>query len=139
MKNKPGKTERKKRSAPRKDTTPIFISAVTSLTDFTKIAKNCELIEASSSGLLLLVKRESLIPQMLRKNLNIDSLVGDHVFLRIEDMNLEVSGTIARTQLLGKKGYHVAIDYREDAPDYWRECLMELLPAPGEIDDEEVL
>ncbi len=123
-----------RRVAPRKEVSPIHISYITSLDDFAKIAKNCEIVEASSTGLLLLVQREDLIPAALRKNLNLDVLIGDRVFMHLEEMNLEVSGVITRTQLLGKKGFHVAIDYSEEAPEYWRECLMDLLPAPGEID-----
>jgi hypothetical protein len=44
-------------------------------------------------------------------------------------MNLEIGGVVARTKFLGKDGFIVAIDYTEDAPDYWRECLMDLLPT----------
>ncbi|MEK6773187.1 MAG: hypothetical protein AABY64_04550 [Bdellovibrionota bacterium] len=128
------KAERKKRIAPRKETTPVHVSSMSALSDFTKILKNGEVVEASSSGLLILVKREDLVPQSLRKNLNIDVLIGDHVFLRLDDMNLEISGTVARTQLLGKKGYYIAVDYSDDAPEYWRECLMDLLPRPGELE-----
>lgn len=123
-----------RRVAPRKEVSPIHISYITSLDDFAKIAKNCEIVEASSTGLLLLVQREDLIPAALRKNLNLDVLIGDRVFMHLEEMNLEVSGVITRTQLLGKKGFHIAIDYSEEAPEYWRECLMDLLPAPGEFD-----
>lgn len=123
-----------RRVAPRKEVSPIHISYITSLDDFAKIAKNCEIVEASSTGLLLLVRREDLIPAALRKNLNLDVLIGDRVFMHLEEMNLEISGVITRTQLLGKKGFHIAIDYSEEAPEYWRECLMDLLPAPGEID-----
>ena len=53
--------------ATRKETTPIHVAYLTSLDDFAKLAKNCEIIEASSSGLLLLVKRDELIPTSLRK------------------------------------------------------------------------
>lgn len=123
-----------RRVAPRKEVSPIHISYITSLDDFAKIAKNCEIVEASTTGLLLLVQREDLIPTALRKNLNIDVLVGDRVFMHLEEMNLEISGVITRTQLLGKKGFHIAIDYSDEAPEYWRECLMDLLPAPGELD-----
>ena len=125
---------KKQRKAPRKEVTPIQVSYMASLENLAKIAKNCEIIEASSSGLLMLVKRENLVPNSLRQNLNIDAIVGSHVYLRLEDMNLEVSGTITRTKLLGKQGFHIAVDYTEDSPDYWRECLMDLLPIPGEID-----
>lgn len=123
-----------KRVAPRKQTTPIHVSSLTSLDDFTKIARQCDVVEASSSGLLLHVRRDDLLPSALRKNLTLDCLLGDRVFMRLEDMNLEISGTIARTQLLGKAGFLVAIDYSDDAPEYWRECLNDLLPKPGEID-----
>ncbi|WP_413289266.1 hypothetical protein [Bdellovibrio sp. HCB337] len=107
---------------------------ITSLADFTKIAKNCEIVEASATGLLLLIKREDLLPSSLRQSLNLDVLLGESIFMHLEDMNLEISGSIARTQLLGKKGFHVAVDYSEDAPEYWRECLMDLLPIPGELE-----
>lgn len=129
-----GSPKYNRRVAPRKEVSPIHITYLTSLDDFAKIAKNCEIIEASSSGLLLLIKREDLIPSALRKNLTLDVLIGDRVFMHLEEMNLEVSGVITRTQLLGKKGFYVAVDYSEEAPEYWRECLMDLLPTPGELD-----
>ncbi|WP_413559030.1 hypothetical protein [Bdellovibrio sp. HCB209] len=131
-----GNAAANKRIAPRKEVTPIHVSYVTSLDDFAKIAKNCEIVEASSTGLLLLVKRDDLIPTALRKNLTLDVLIGDRVFMHLEEMNLEISGVIKRTKLLGKKGFHVAVDYSEDAPEYWRECLMDLLPTPGELEEE---
>lgn len=129
-----GELKRKQRVAPRKQTTPIHVSYLTSLDDFTKIARDCDIVEASATGLLMHIRRDSLIPASLRKNLSLDVLVGDRVFMRLDDMNLEISGSIARTQLLGKAGYLIAIDYSDDAPEYWRECLMDLLPKPGEID-----
>ncbi|MBK9324434.1 MAG: hypothetical protein IPM97_16045 [Bdellovibrionaceae bacterium] len=128
------KTKSNRRIAPRKETSPINVSYLTSLSDFTRIAKNCEIVEASATGLLILVKRDDILPPALRKTLSLDSLIGESIFMHLADMNLEISGTIARTQLLGKKGFHLAIDYSEDSPEYWRECLMDLLPAPGEIE-----
>lgn len=129
-----GNSKFNRRVAPRKEVTPIHVSYLTSLDDFAKIAKNCEITEASATGLLILIKREDIIPQALRKTLSLDALIGDRVFMHLEEMNLEVSGVITRTQLSGKKGFYVAIDYSDDAPEYWRECLMDLLPAPGELD-----
>ncbi|MFM6930059.1 MAG: hypothetical protein ACKOX6_16430 [Bdellovibrio sp.] len=129
-----GSSQTNKRVAPRKEVSPIHVSYVTSLDDFAKIAKNCEIVEASATGLLLLIKRDDLIPTALRKNLTLDCLIGDRVFMHLEEMNLEISGVIKRTQLLGKKGFYVAIDYSDEAPEYWRECLMDLLPTPGELD-----
>lgn len=107
---------------------------MTSLDDFAKLTRDCDVVEASSSGLLLHVKRDSLIPTALRRTLSLDCLIGDRVFIRLKDMELEISGTVARTQLLGKAGFLIAVDYSDDAPEYWRECLTDLLPTPGEID-----
>lgn len=129
-----GSIKLNRRVAPRKEVSPIHVSYLTSLDDFAKIAKNCEIVEASSTGLLLHIHREDLIPSALRKVLSLDVLIGDRVFMHLNELNLEVSGVITRTQLLGKKGFNLAIDYSDEAPEYWRECLMDLLPDPGELD-----
>lgn len=124
----------KQRAAPRKETTPVFVSYIASMDNLSKLTRQAQIIEASSSGLLIHVKRDELIAGNLRKNLNIDDLVGERVLLRLDDMNLELSGTVARTKFLGKQGFHIAVDYTDEAPEYWRECLMDLLPTPGEIE-----
>lgn len=125
-----------KRVAPRKEVEPLRVSYMASLNNLAKLAKNCQIVEASASGLLLTVLRDDLIPQSLRGNLNLDCLIGDRVYLKVEPMNIEISGEIKRTKFLGKQGFHIAVDYSEDAPEYWRECLMDLLPKPGEFDKD---
>ncbi len=131
-----GTSRTKRRSSPRKEVTPLQVSHLTALDDFTKIAKNGSVVQASSTGLLIHIDREDLVPQSLRKNLSLDCLIGDRVFFHLEEMNLEISGVIARTKLSGKKGFFIAVDYSEDAPEYWRECLTDLLPAPGELEGQ---
>lgn len=123
-----------RRTAPRREITPLVVSSVSSLENLAKVARYGEIIEASITGFLLLVKREDLVPSVLRKNLTLESLHGQKVLLHLPQMNIEISGRIARTQLLGKKGFQIGIDYAEDAPEYWRECLVDLLPAPGEFE-----
>ncbi len=125
-----------KRVAPRKEVEPIRVSHMASLNNLAKIARNCQIVEASATGLLLTVLRDDLIPPSLRGNLNLDCLIGDRVFLKLEPMEIEISGEIRRTKFLGKQGFHIAIDYSEDAPEYWRECLMDLLPNPGEFGND---
>jgi hypothetical protein len=123
-----------RRIAPRREITPLEVSSVSSLENLAKIARFAEIIEASTTGFLLIIKREDLIPAALRKNLTLDSIHGQKVLLHLPQMNIEISGKIARTKLLGKKGFEIGIDYTDDAPEYWRECLVDLLPAPGEFD-----
>lgn len=123
-----------KRVAPRREITPLEVSSMSSLENLAKISRAAEIIEASTTGFLLIVRREDLIPANLRKNLTLDALVGNKVLLHLPQMNIEISGRIARTKLIGKAGFEIGIDYTDDAPEYWRECLMDLLPEPGEFD-----
>jgi hypothetical protein len=123
-----------RRVAPRREITPLEVSSVSSLENLAKIARFGEIVEASTTGFLLIVRREDLIPSVLRKNLTLESIHGQKVLLHLPQMNIEISGRIARTKLIGKQGFEIGIDYAEDAPEYWRECLVDLLPAPGEFD-----
>jgi len=122
------------RSAPRKELTPLTVSSVSSLENLTKIARGGSIVEASTSGILLILRREDLVPSALRKNLNLDALVGGKILLHLPDLNIEIAGKVARTRFIGKEGFEIGVDYTEDAPEYWRECLVDLLPAPGEMD-----
>ena len=124
-----------RRAAPRRDITPLEVSSMSSLENLSRITKGGEIVEASTTGFLVVVSREDLDPQHLRKNLTIDSIVGSKVILHLPQMNIEISGIVTRTQLKGKKGFEIGIDYTDDAPEYWRECLLDLLPAPGELEE----
>lgn len=125
-KTKPG---RKYRSAPRKDLNKLTIDSLMASETLTKLANYGQIIEASSSGLLIRFKRSDFVAKELKSNLNLDTLVGQDIYVNIHEMNLELSGRVARTKFLGKEGFLVAIDYTTDAPEYWRECLMDLLPT----------
>lgn len=120
--------QRKFRQAPRKEIAPLTLDSFNSMESLEKIATYGEIVEASSSGILIVFKRDDFIKKELRSNLNLDSLVGHKVYFTIHEMDLEISGTVARTKFLGKKGFQVAVDYSSDAPEYWRECLIDLLP-----------
>ena len=130
----PKQKQSNRREAPRRPIEPLEVNSVIIIENRTKVARWAEVTEASTVGLLLIVKREDLVPMSLRRNLNIDDLVGEVVLLRLPQMNIEISGKIARTKFLGKEGFAIGLDYTDDAPEYWRECLLDLLPAPGELD-----
>ena len=131
------KTQRKYRAAPRKnldksagkDLAKLTLDSFSSAESLQKLAKFGQIIEASSTGILIRFKRDDFVDKNLRSNLNIDQLKGQHVFFNIHEMNLEISGKVARTQFQGKDGFVVAVDYTEDSPEYWRECLVDLLPT----------
>lgn len=119
----------------RKEVYPLRISSLAVMDGLAKLVRHGVIINASSRGMLLHIRREDLIPRSLRNSLTLEPLVGNSVVIRIEEMNLEISGKITRTRLLGKEGFELALDYSSESPQYWRECLMDLLPTPQEFDD----
>ena len=126
---------KKRRIANRKIVGGITVTNVTALNKFTAISKIGTMVDASSTGLLLLIDRKDLIPKGLRESLSLEQLMGEHVMLRIAEMNLDIDGVISRTRHIGKGMFELALDFSLDAPEYWRECLVDLLPAPGEMSD----
>lgn len=128
-------THRKFRTAPRKkigktSNSMLSLDTFSSLDNLQKFAKYGKIIEASSTGILINFKRTDFVAKELRTTLNIDQLIGKNVFFHIHEMDLEISGTVTRTKFLGKdEGFIVAVDYTTDAPEYWRECLIDLLPT----------
>lgn len=125
--------QKKNRSAPRKqvnkDLAKLTLDSFSSMDSLQKLAKFGQIVEASACGILIRFKRDDFVAKELRTNLSIDHLVGQNVFFNIHEMDLEISGKVARTKFLGKDGFVIAIDYTTDAPEYWRECLMDLLPT----------
>ena len=48
-------------------------------------------------------------------------------------MNLDLDGRVVRASHIGRGAFEIALEFSEDIPEYWRECLVDLLPEPGEI------
>lgn len=124
-----------RRVSSRKQIEGIEINDLTSISSYTVIARSGVIINASSTGFLLEIDRKSLVPQDLRENLNLESTVGQAVALYLPQMNLDMDGTITRAKHSGKGKFIIAIDFSYDVPEYWRDCLLELLPTPGEFEE----
>lgn len=122
-----------RRVAERKSVDPIVVSDITSLSNYTVIAKTGCVVDASTRGFLLSIQRDDLLPEDLRQNLSLESLVGQQVVLYLPQMNLDLDGTVTRADHRGKGNFEIAIDFSHEVPEYWRECLIDLLPSPGEI------
>lgn len=123
----------RRKVADRKSVDGIHVSDLTSLNDFKVIARQGQIVDASTTGFLMEIDRRDLVPDLLKKNLTIDPVVGQNVVLYLPQMNLDLDGTITRASHKGRGIYHVAVEFSEDVPEYWRECLIDLLPGPGEM------
>jgi hypothetical protein len=117
----------------RKIVDEIVVSELTSLSSYNIVAHTGTIVDASASGFLLSLDRKNIAAKDLRDSLTLDSLVGHQVVMFLPQMNLDLDGTIVRTEHKGKGRFEIAITFSNDVPEYWRDCLVDLLPAPGEF------
>ncbi len=115
--------------------TGLEIKNITALEPFSILARKGVLIDASSTGILVRVERKDLVPRALRQNLSIAPIEGEHVVFNIREMDLEMDGKVARTRFVGNSTFEIAIDFTDEAPEYWRQSLVDLLPGKGEFDE----
>lgn len=125
--------ENRKSVALRKETDAIEV--IDLRLDTGDFAETAKIMDISKTGLLLHVHRDQLLSTESKKQFQLSNIVGEQLFMTIEPMDLEIDGVVTRTKSLGKGWFEVGIDYSAGSPDYWRECLVELLPSPDEIED----
>lgn len=125
-----------RRIATRKDIDYIQVNDLTAVSDYKVIARSGQITNASTTGFLLEIKREDLVPEDLRNNISLSATLGQQVVLYLPQMNLDLDGTISRADHKGKGRFVVAIEFSPDVPEYWRACLIDLLPQPGEHEYE---
>lgn len=126
-----------RRIATRKVVDFIHVAELTSLSNYSVLAREAVIIDASQSGFLLRIDRSQLVPKEYRDNLSMANIVGHQVVMYLPQMNLDLDGTITRADHVGKGQFEIACTFSPDVPEYWRDCLVDLLPAPGEIKEDE--
>lgn len=130
------KAKAERRMAERKAVEGIHFSHLTSYEKLALIAREGLLVDASARGFLLNVKRTDLVPSTLRQNLTLNMIEGEHILLRISEMDLDIDGVITRTRLVGHGTFEIGVEFTADAPEYWRQCFVDLLPDKGEFDQD---
>jgi len=123
-----------RRSLDRKIVDAIEVEGLADLTDLKPICSKGHIIDASTTGFLMLVHRTDLEQQEHKTNLDLSSLDGSDVGLFLPQMNLDLDGVIKRTRHTGQGFFEIFVEFASDIPEYWRECLMDLLPTPGELE-----
>jgi hypothetical protein len=119
----------------RKTVSSVHFQDLTSLDTYSVLVHQGQMVDANIKGFLIEIKRSDLASDSLKKNLHLDSLIGEKVALFLPQMNLDLDGTIIRAAHVGKGSFELVVSFSPDVPEYWRECLIELLPGPGEMED----
>ncbi|MBK9294063.1 MAG: hypothetical protein IPM57_06395 [Oligoflexia bacterium] len=121
----------------RKDVVEIYVLNIKNLNTNEVLFSRAEVLDVSATGMLLAVKRDEIVALSLRSTLTMSLLHDIDVGFTIEVMDTYIEGAIKRTKPRGRGEFLIAVDFREDAPEYWRESLVDLLPTKDEDDEEE--
>jgi recombinational DNA repair ATPase RecF len=127
------KTRNTRKSA-RKSVHPLELSRIVLGQSQIQLATGGTLVEISETGFKILLDRKELKPAKFRGQLDLSDLIQEMIWIHLDDLDLILEGTITRTRFLGKGVFEVGVDYSDTAPDYWRECLVDLLPQPNELE-----
>jgi hypothetical protein len=123
-----------RRAYPRKLLDPIHVTDIKTVDRLMSLAHYGTILNASATGLLIRVSHSDLSPELLRHTRALASVEGTTIMMKIVEMDLEIDGRIVRTRHVEQGFVDMVIDFTDNAPTYWRECLAELLPSLGEID-----
>ncbi|MBX7230555.1 MAG: hypothetical protein K1X29_00585 [Bdellovibrionales bacterium] len=124
---------RTEKRARRKQLETIEVTEITTLEQYRILAHSGQVIDASTSGILIQVDRKNIVPIALRQTLSLQHLIGQQVVMYLPQMSLDLDGTITRADHVGKGLFSIGLEFSKEVPLYWRECLIELLPSPGEV------
>lgn len=93
------------------------------------------IVDVSPTGCLLKVERGDILSPSLRSTLTLSSIHDVGVGFTIEIMDTYLEGVMTRTKPEGKGSFVAAVDFRDDAPEYWRNALFDILPESRDFDD----
>ena len=125
-----------KRRSLRKKTHPLPVSKIIMGLRQDLFANFGELVEVSETGFRILVRHRDIAAEQFRTTLSLDNLVNEIIWIHLDEFNLVIDGIVCRTRFLGKGLFELGVDYSDSEPEYWRECLFELMPRPNEIQEE---
>jgi hypothetical protein len=126
--------DKRRQEAVRKQIEQIDVLNVKNTENGEVYFSRASIVDISPTGLLLRVSRADILALPLRSTLTFSQLHSVSVGFTIEIMDTYIEGYVARTKLEDRSHFLVAVDIREDAPEYWRQCLVELLPDPADAD-----
>lgn len=124
-----------RRAVKRKHIESLDVEHIINNETLKKVCKKGQIVDTSIKGFLLVIAREDLLLDELKGDLCLDKLKGMSISLYVHQMELELDGIIGVTRHKGKGIFEILVNFSPDTPRYWRECLMDLLPKPGELDD----
>ena len=111
-----------------KNVTGIKATCVQTVDPSNLVLNSAVLVNASNDSLMFHVDRASLVSQELKQHINLNPIEGKFITFTLEPMNLDISGYVVKTYMLGKCIYGFDVNLSNES-HYFKECLFDLLPG----------
>jgi hypothetical protein len=128
MKKKKAVAKSRRAHTDRKAVTETFAVNIKDVVSGEVYFNRATIVDVSPTGVLLMVKRNDVAAASLRSTLTFSGIHNASIGFTIETMDTYIEGVVVRTKPIGRGDFICAVDFREDAPEYWRHCLVDLLP-----------
>lgn len=92
------------------------------------IVKKAVVSEVSPKGFNLTFNYQDLIMDSLKFQWGLHTLWYKNIDIYIPDMEMDIEGKVIGAKRLEQGKFEVNIEFSQEAPVYWRECLFELWP-----------
>ena len=92
------------------------------------IVKKAVVSEVSPHGFNLTFHYRDLVPKSLKFQLHLHSLWYKNIHMYIPDMEIDLEGKVIGTRHIGKGNFEVNVEFSQEIPQYWCECLFDLWP-----------
>ena len=105
------------------------------------IAQQAFLFQVSPKGFYLRLNRKDL-QKKLKSHLSLGSIRNRDVTMHLPQLNFGLDGKIAHTQHIGNGIFELFIQFFDNVPSYWSDCLMDMLlsyPNRSFTDEFEIL
>ena len=92
------------------------------------IVKKAVVSKVSPHGFNLTFNYRDLVPESLKFQLHLHSLWYKNIHMYIPNMEIDLEGKVIGTRHIGKGNFEVNVEFSEEIPQYWCECLFDLWP-----------
>ncbi len=116
-----------------KDVVGVKVISVRTVNPPNLIANSAVLVNASNDSFLVHIDRVDLKWIELRRHINLTPLEGKSITLTLEPMNLDISGYVVQTIMLGNGMFALNVNFGNKYSNYFKECLFDLLPSTDEV------
>jgi len=106
----------------------IKATAITLSNEENIIIKKAIVSQLNTTNFSLIFNVYDLLLPSLKYQLHLHSLWYKNIHTYIPDMEMDLEGKVIGTRHLGKGSFEINIEFFQEVPKYWRECLMDLWP-----------